>query len=206
MILRINSERPWDRKIWSWVPKAKMTVLAKARNKLLLCAIWFIFHFITVCWRNVRVGCVSHSSKASTHTHAMKTAGQFSSFQLPHSWVQLTTLYVPGRSCDRPSWHRFSWVHSTFQANVHVAAKFQVVTACLSCSPPNLNSSKFDSLLWRPINQISELSICQLFKIPWPSFLWFTRQFSLFNFLGWGETESTWYPGHWWAHCTSPGW
>jgi hypothetical protein len=24
--------------------------------------------------------------------------------------------------------------------------------------------------------------------------------------MGWGETESTWYAGHYWACCTSPGW
>jgi hypothetical protein len=29
---------------------------------------------------------------------------------------------------------------------------------------------------------------------------------SFFSFLGWGETESTWYVGHWLASCTSPGW
>jgi hypothetical protein len=27
-----------------------------------------------------------------------------------------------------------------------------------------------------------------------------------FSFLGWGETESTWYVGHWLAYCTSTGW
>jgi hypothetical protein len=29
---------------------------------------------------------------------------------------------------------------------------------------------------------------------------------SFFSFLGWGETESTWYVGHYLAYCTSPGW
>jgi hypothetical protein len=28
----------------------------------------------------------------------------------------------------------------------------------------------------------------------------------LFSFLRWGETESTWYVGHYFAYCTSPGW
>jgi hypothetical protein len=26
-----------------------------------------------------------------------------------------------------------------------------------------------------------------------------------FSFLGWGETESTWYVGHYLVYCTSPG-
>jgi hypothetical protein len=25
------------------------------------------------------------------------------------------------------------------------------------------------------------------------------------SFLGWGETDSTWYVGHYWAYCTNPG-
>jgi hypothetical protein len=29
---------------------------------------------------------------------------------------------------------------------------------------------------------------------------------SFFSFFGWGETESTWYVGHYLAYCTSPGW
>jgi hypothetical protein len=28
----------------------------------------------------------------------------------------------------------------------------------------------------------------------------------IFNVVGWGETESTWYVGHYLAYCTSPGW
>jgi hypothetical protein len=30
--------------------------------------------------------------------------------------------------------------------------KFHVATACFSCSPPDLNSSKWTPLLWRPLN------------------------------------------------------
>jgi hypothetical protein len=30
--------------------------------------------------------------------------------------------------------------------------------------------------------------------------------FFFFGFLGWGETESTWYVGHCLVYCTSPGW
>jgi hypothetical protein len=33
--------------------------------------------------------------------------------------------------------------------------KFQVATACLSCSPPDLNSSKFTPLLWSPLNYLT---------------------------------------------------
>jgi hypothetical protein len=28
---------------------------------------------------------------------------------------------------------------------------------------------------------------------------------NFFSFLGWGETESTWYVGHYTAYCISPG-
>jgi hypothetical protein len=34
---------------------------------------------------------------------------------------------------------------------------------------------------------------------------WFSFCFFFFSFLGWGETESTWYVGHYLAYCTSPG-
>jgi hypothetical protein len=30
--------------------------------------------------------------------------------------------------------------------------------------------------------------------------------FFFLSFLGWGETESTWYVGQYFAYCTSPGW
>jgi hypothetical protein len=28
----------------------------------------------------------------------------------------------------------------------------------------------------------------------------------LTNFVWWGDAESTWYAGHYWGFCTSPGW
>jgi hypothetical protein len=34
----------------------------------------------------------------------------------------------------------------------------------------------------------------------------FTFWLSFFSFLGWGDTESTWYVAHKLAYCTSPGW
>jgi hypothetical protein len=41
----------------------------------------------------------------------------------------------------------------------------------------------------------SEVKVqCQLFEVPF------------FSFLGWGETESTWYISHYWAYCTSSRW
>jgi hypothetical protein len=37
-----------------------------------------------------------------------------------------------------------------FQANAEMVPKFQVATANLSCSLPALNSTKLNSVLWRP--------------------------------------------------------
>jgi hypothetical protein len=34
---------------------------------------------------------------------------------------------------------------------------FQVSTACVSCNPPDLDSSKFTPLLWRPLNYLLNL-------------------------------------------------
>jgi hypothetical protein len=42
---------------------------------------------------------------------------------------------------------------------------------------------------------LSRMAIFPVFKL----------SFNFFNFLGWGETESTWYVGHYLAYCTSPG-
>jgi hypothetical protein len=44
--------------------------------------------------------------------------------------------------------------------------------------------------------QAAKLSICSIQ----------TKNFTFFfNFLRWGETESTWYVGHYWPYCSSPG-
>jgi hypothetical protein len=47
--------------------------------------------------------------------------------------------YVTGRSCDWPPRHGFSWFSSVSK---HMLRWFPVATACLSCTPPDLNSSK----------------------------------------------------------------
>jgi hypothetical protein len=47
----------------------------------------------------------------------------------------------------------------------------QVATACFSCSPPDLNLSKLNSMLWRPQNYLSKLfssPLIQKIKIPRP--------------------------------------
>jgi hypothetical protein len=35
---------------------------------------------------------------------------------------------------------------------------------------------------------------------------WWDPWYFFFSFLGWGETESTWHVGHYFADCTSPWW
>jgi hypothetical protein len=43
--------------------------------------------------------------------------------------------------------------------------KFQVATACFSCSPHVLNSSKFTPILWRPLNYFTFQIIISTFII-----------------------------------------
>jgi hypothetical protein len=71
------------------------------------------------------------------------------SYKQDKSRIQLVlarSQCVSGRSYDRPSRHRFSWFSSVIQANAEMVPKFQVATACFSCNPPDLNSSKLHSL------------------------------------------------------------
>jgi hypothetical protein len=46
------------------------------------------------------------------------------------------------RFCDRPSWHRFSCFSSVFKQTHSWVTTFQVATACVSCSSPDLNVPK----------------------------------------------------------------
>jgi hypothetical protein len=64
--------------------------------------------------------------------------------------------YVSGRSCDLPSWHRFSRFFR-LQANVEMVPKSQLATACFSCIPALLNTPKLNQLLWRLPNYYAKL-------------------------------------------------
>jgi hypothetical protein len=44
--------------------------------------------------------------------------------------LQARSQHASGRSCDRPSQHRFSSFSSDFEAHPEIVPKFQVVTTC----------------------------------------------------------------------------
>jgi hypothetical protein len=44
-----------------------------------------------------------------------------------------------------------------------------------------------------------------LLGVPAPASVRNAASSCFFSFLGWGETESTWYVGQYFAYCTSPG-
>jgi hypothetical protein len=52
--------------------------------------------------------------------------------------------YASGRSCDRPSRHRFPCSSSVFKRMLRWFPSYKLLLACFSCSPPNLNWSKFN--------------------------------------------------------------
>jgi hypothetical protein len=53
-----------------------------------------------------------------------------------------SSQYTSERSCDRPSRHRFFLVFLCLQANAEMVPRFQVATACFSCSSPNFKLIK----------------------------------------------------------------
>jgi hypothetical protein len=55
----------------------------------------------------------------------------------------------------------------------------------------NIHKTEDYSLLW-----------CVMWRAAFKNLL---APFSGYSFLGWGETESTWYIGHYLVYCTSPG-
>jgi hypothetical protein len=74
--------------------------------------------------------------------------------------------------------------------------------ARVSTNPVYLFTRKAEkSKIVRPVKWLASV-LDNWCSIPGRSFLFITTSRRLWR----GETESTWYVGHYWAYCTSPGW
>jgi hypothetical protein len=85
-----------------------------------------------LCRRNVCTCLVNHFINKAVSTHARETLGNRPTVLFAGPLAR--SKCVSGRSCDRPSRHRFSCFSSLIR-NVEMVPKFQVATACFSCSP-----------------------------------------------------------------------